>query len=101
MAKSIGAAGRAARDLARRRFGALPAPFPVDPLSLPLVQAAAGDEPVAAVTGSPASAQPPAVVPAAMAIERETPAVSAEAVAERVYNMLRRDLRLERERRGH
>lgn len=100
MGEAIGAAGRAARDLARRRLGALPAPSSVHPLPLPLVQAAAETEADTTATSSPAPAMPPAAPSAAAASERETTTVTAEEVAERVYRLFCRDLRLERERQG-
>ncbi len=117
MSAGIGRAGRAARELARRRLEAgWPRPIrgPAPAGELPLGQFA-GDGARQAVEGqatvqaapdgpsaaAPASASGPGTGQAAAgAIERETPTPSAEEVAERVYRLFCQELRQERERRG-
>jgi hypothetical protein len=97
VSEPIGAAGRAALALAQERHRrARPQVLPVAGSGLALVQRA--DAPTAAgAATAPATATSEAATPAN---ERDGSLPSAEAVAERVYRLFCRDLRLERERGG-
>ena len=103
MTRHIGAAGRQARDLAlgrvRRQLPHRPAGgllVPVRSGPLPLVQRVESDSSAGAVEGqddsAPASDQAPA------AVERETSSPSPEEVADRVYDLFRKEMRWGRER---
>lgn len=105
MSKQIGAAGRRSVGQAHRlatgahhRLQPAPARFSNREVPLPFVQRAA---PASPATGGPEPAgTPESEEPAGATVERETAALSPQAVADRVYDLLCQDLRRDRERCG-
>ncbi len=101
--RTIGAPGRRALDMGRRRRGAadrlIPLPRQVEEGGpLPLVQLQRAEEPGGGAQ-SAGSASPTGQAPGEQ-VERVQSTVSPQAVADRVYRLLRRDLLWARERGG-
>ena len=104
MTEALGMAGRRARKLAHDRIQArvaprslAPAPCPLPDRPLPLVQRAEESPPSGAES---ASAPPTGPAESGVTNERETKPLTPEEVADRVYQLMRQDLRWDRERSG-